>query len=85
MKRSIAVAVSGGVDSMIAAHILKQDHPNVFGLHFLTGFEITPADQNARSAAIHRRPTGHPGARGGCERRLQSPRGGLFFRHLSRR
>jgi len=50
MKRSIAVAVSGGVDSMIAAHILKQDHPNVFGLHFLTGFEITPADQNARSA-----------------------------------
>lgn len=50
MKRTIAVAVSGGVDSMIAAHILKQDDPNVFGLHFLTGFETAPAGRSARSA-----------------------------------
>jgi tRNA-specific 2-thiouridylase len=50
MKRPIAVAVSGGVDSMIAAHILKQGHPHVFGLHFLTGFETTRADRNRRIA-----------------------------------
>jgi tRNA-specific 2-thiouridylase len=50
MKRTIAVAVSGGVDSMLAAHILKQDHPDVFGLHFLTGFESAPAGRSALSA-----------------------------------
>jgi tRNA-specific 2-thiouridylase len=50
MKRATAVAVSGGVDSMIAAHLLKQDDPNVFGLHFLTGFEPPPADGGTISA-----------------------------------
>lgn len=35
----IAVAVSGGVDSMIAAHLLRQETPDVFAVHFLTGFE----------------------------------------------
>ncbi|MGE5258554.1 MAG: tRNA 2-thiouridine(34) synthase MnmA [Hyphomicrobiales bacterium] len=47
MNHTIAVAVSGGVDSMVAAHLLKQDHPNVIGLHFLTGFETAPADSSA--------------------------------------
>jgi len=50
MNAPVAVALSGGVDSMIAAHILKQDHPHVFGLHFLTGFETATAGRSARSA-----------------------------------
>ncbi len=35
----IAVAVSGGVDSMMAAHLLRQETPELFAVHFLTGFE----------------------------------------------
>jgi tRNA-uridine 2-sulfurtransferase len=35
----IAVAVSGGVDSMVAAHLLRQETPDLFAVHFLTGFE----------------------------------------------
>jgi tRNA-specific 2-thiouridylase len=42
MNPTIAVAVSGGVDSMLAAYLVKQEHPGVFGLHFLTGFETAP-------------------------------------------
>lgn len=39
MKPTIAVAVSGGVDSLMAAYFLKnQGHP-VVGFHFLTGYE----------------------------------------------
>jgi tRNA-specific 2-thiouridylase len=39
----IAVAVSGGVDSLVAAHILGQETPDLFAVHFLTGFEPTAA------------------------------------------
>ena len=39
MKSTIAVAMSGGVDSLMAAYLLKkQGHP-VIGIHFLTGYE----------------------------------------------
>jgi tRNA-specific 2-thiouridylase len=40
MKQTIAVAVSGGVDSMVAAHILKARGHQVFGIHFITGYEV---------------------------------------------
>ena len=37
----VAVALSGGVDSLVAGHLIKQAHKNVFGIHFTTGFEKT--------------------------------------------
>jgi tRNA-specific 2-thiouridylase len=39
MKQTIAVAISGGIDSMIAAYILKSLGHRVFGIHFVTGYE----------------------------------------------
>jgi len=45
MNPTIAVAVSGGVDSLVAAHLLKQTEPKVVAVHFRTGFEAEPADR----------------------------------------
>lgn len=39
MKRTTAVAVSGGIDSLTAAYLLKNEGYHVIGIHFLTGFE----------------------------------------------
>lgn len=35
----IAVALSGGIDSLVSGYLLKQQYKNVFGLHFTTGYE----------------------------------------------
>jgi tRNA-specific 2-thiouridylase len=45
MNRALAVAVSGGVDSLVAAHLLKQTTPKLVAVHFRTGFETEPADR----------------------------------------
>jgi tRNA-uridine 2-sulfurtransferase len=39
MSGTIAIAVSGGVDSLVAAYLLKQQKADIFGIHFLTGYE----------------------------------------------
>ena len=39
MSGPIAIAVSGGVDSLVSAYLLKQKQSDVFGIHFLTGYE----------------------------------------------
>lgn len=41
MKKKIAIALSGGVDSLVAAHLLKESGHEVVGIHFLTGYEQT--------------------------------------------
>jgi tRNA-specific 2-thiouridylase len=39
MKHRTAVAISGGVDSLMTACLLKDQGHQVFGIHFVTGFE----------------------------------------------
>ncbi len=43
---TIAVALSGGIDSLTAAHILKQEGHKLIGLHFSTGFENVSKDKH---------------------------------------
>ncbi len=35
----VAVALSGGVDSLVAGFLIKRAYKNVFGIHFTTGYE----------------------------------------------
>ncbi len=37
--KTIAIALSGGIDSLVAAYILKQQYTDIFGIHFQTGYE----------------------------------------------
>jgi tRNA-specific 2-thiouridylase len=39
MTDTIAIAVSGGVDSLVGAYLLKRQGLDVLGIHFLTGYE----------------------------------------------
>ncbi|MBW1697472.1 MAG: tRNA 2-thiouridine(34) synthase MnmA [Deltaproteobacteria bacterium] len=38
MKKKIAIALSGGVDSTVAAYLLKRQGCEVIGIHFITGY-----------------------------------------------
>lgn len=40
MKQTIAIAVSGGIDSLAAAYLLKKQGHDVIGIHFVTGYEV---------------------------------------------
>lgn len=39
MKQTTAIAVSGGIDSLVAAYLLKEAGHHIIGIHFLTGYE----------------------------------------------
>lgn len=39
-----AIAISGGIDSLVSAYLIKQKSSDLFGIHFLTGYENKAAD-----------------------------------------
>lgn len=47
MKKTVAVALSGGLDSAVAAALLKKENYRVIGLYFQTGYEFPPGDSTA--------------------------------------
>jgi len=56
----IAVALSGGIDSLAAAFLLLRQGREVIGLHFRTGHESYPAEQSRERAARLSRMLGVP-------------------------
>jgi len=62
MRPAAAVALSGGLDSLVAAHLLKKSGHSIFGLHFVSGYDpLTPepnfAAGNLKCVKI---PSDHP-------------------------
>ena len=43
----VAVALSGGVDSLVSGFLVKKAFKEVFGIHFTTGYETRPVDLRA--------------------------------------
>jgi tRNA-uridine 2-sulfurtransferase len=54
MKPTAAIAISGGIDSLVAAHMLSQAGHSIVGLHFITGFEawMPPSGETASTARL---------------------------------
>lgn len=50
MKKLTAIAISGGIDSLVAAYLLKQQGHNLVGIHFITGYETDKSLQNITTA-----------------------------------
>ena len=44
MRKTVAVALSGGLDSAVAAAFLKKGNYQVIGVYFQTGYEFSPAN-----------------------------------------
>ncbi len=44
MKQLTAIAISGGIDSLMAAYLLKKQGHKVIGIHFTTGYETEPVN-----------------------------------------
>jgi len=53
MKKKTAIAISGGIDSLMAAYFLKEKGDEVFGIHFITGYESLPDALSVNSQDSH--------------------------------
>ena len=52
MKTKVAIAVSGGIDSLVAGFLIKQRFKKVFGVHFTTGYEKDVPDVSALASVF---------------------------------
>lgn len=59
MKQKVAVAISGGIDSLYAAYLLKRDGKDVTGIHFLTGFSDVESEAATFSNSASNRVVDH--------------------------
>jgi len=50
-QQKTAVLLSGGVDSLVAAHILQQQGHDIIGIHFITGYEKPGQEKPLKSAS----------------------------------
>lgn len=48
----VAVALSGGIDSLVAGFLIKQRFKKVFGIHFTTGYEKSMPDVSALASVF---------------------------------
>jgi NH3-dependent NAD+ synthetase len=46
MAQTVAIALSGGIDSLVAAALLKEKGLPLMGLHFLTGYDALTIKAN---------------------------------------
>ncbi|HMA66414.1 MAG TPA: tRNA 2-thiouridine(34) synthase MnmA, partial [Desulfosalsimonadaceae bacterium] len=52
MEQATAIAISGGMDSLVAARLLQQSGHRVFGIHFISGYENVQTEGLGRALGI---------------------------------
>lgn len=60
---TVAVALSGGIDSLVAAWLLKKDNIPVIGIHFVTGYESSKhgyGNKEPGKSSVAAKDRGHP-------------------------